>query len=181
MVLFCWRLSRRPPTERYPYGFAKFEALGTTTVSLLLVAGALGIGFHSYNLLLHALSEAVPNIPPGAIQTAVQNVTIMAPGLPNVIGHEHHHDLVDPNAAWFALISILAKEWLYRITKRVADEEDSPVLLANAIHHRSDVYASAVALFAILGEWLFPAWPLDPMGGKHQIWLHFKDVSFILP
>jgi divalent metal cation (Fe/Co/Zn/Cd) transporter len=77
----------------------------------------------------------------------------------------HEHDVLDPNAAWFAAIGVLAKEWLYRITKKVADEENSPVLLANAIHHRSDVYSSAVALFAILGTWWFPALPLDPIGG----------------
>jgi len=47
----------------------------------------------------------------------------------------------------------------------VADEEKSPVLLANAIHHRSDAYSSLVAFFAILGTWVFPAFPLDPIGG----------------
>jgi divalent metal cation (Fe/Co/Zn/Cd) transporter len=72
---------------------------------------------------------------------------------------------VDPNAAWFAAVSVLTKEWLYRITKVVADEEKSPVLLANAIHHRSDAYSSVVAFFAILGTWVFPAFPLDPIGG----------------
>ena len=41
------------------------------------------------------------------------------------------------------------------------------VLLANAIHHRSDAYSSVVAFFAILGTWFFPAFPLDPIGGKH--------------
>lgn len=81
------------------------------------------------------------------------------------IGHAHVH-AVDVNAAWFAAGGVLCKEWLYRITKVVADEEKSPVLLANAIHHRSDAYSSLVAFFAILGTWLFPAFPLDPIGGK---------------
>jgi len=80
------------------------------------------------------------------------------------IGHDHVHS-VDPNAAWFAAVSVLVKEWLYRITKTVADDEKSPVLLANAIHHRSDAYSSLVAFFAILGTWYFPAFPLDPIGG----------------
>jgi divalent metal cation (Fe/Co/Zn/Cd) transporter len=81
--------------------------------------------------------------------------------------HAHEHSL-DPNAAWFALIGIIAKEWLYRITKRVADQEKSSVLLANAIHHRSDAYTSIVAFFAILGSWYAPWIPLDPMGGMLQ-------------
>lgn len=162
VTLFCWRLSRKPPTERYPYGFAKFETLGTTTISILLIGGALGIGFHSYHLLVVALADTAAHLEPGALQELLQWVTSSAP-IPT-IGHSHVHG-VDPNAAWFALLGVVSKEWLYRITKVVADEENSPVLLANAIHHRSDAYSSLVAFFAILGTWLFPAFPLDPVGG----------------
>ena len=165
VTLVCWKLSRRPPSTKYPYGFAKFEALGTTTVSLLLIGGALGIGFHSYHLLIEALGQTASTLDPGSLQTVLNNVTATARHVP-AIGHSHGHvDVLDPNAAWFAAISIIAKEWLYRITKKVADEEKSPVLLANAIHHRSDAYSSIVALFAILGTWWFPALPLDPIGG----------------
>lgn len=162
VTLFCWRLSRKPPSEKYPYGFAKFETLGTTVISILLVGGALGIGFHSYHLLMVALADTAHHMQPSTAQDILQWVTASAP-IPH-IGHSHLHS-VDPNAAWFAAVSVLAKEWLYRVTKVVADEENSPVLLANAIHHRSDAYSSLVALFAILGTWFFPALPLDPIGG----------------
>ena len=104
------------------------------------------------------------SLSPGSLQDVLQFITSSVP-LPK-IGHGHVH-AVDPNAAWFAAVSVLTKEWLYRITKVVADEEKSPVLLANAIHHRSDAYSSVVAFFAILGTWFFPAFPLDPIGGKH--------------
>ncbi|KAG2132007.1 cation efflux protein [Suillus bovinus] len=165
VVLFCWKLSRKPPSARYPYGFAKFETLGTTTVSLLLIGGALGIGFHSYHLLLEALATTVSTMPPGPLHDLHQQATSVAHNIP-AIGHSHGHTgILDPNAAWFAAVGVVAKEWLYRITKKVADEEHSPVLYANAIHHRSDAYSSFVALFAILGSWLFPALPLDPIGG----------------
>ncbi|KAF9481549.1 mitochondrial iron ion transporter [Pholiota conissans] len=162
VTLFCWRLSRKPPSERYPYGFAKFETLGTTTISLLLIGGALGIGFHSYHLLIVALSETATHLPPGPLFDILTYISSSAP-LP-AIGHGHVH-AVDVNAAWFAAGGVLCKEWLYRITKVVADQEKSPVLLANAIHHRSDAYSSLVAFFAILGTWFFPAFPLDPIGG----------------
>ncbi|KAK7053352.1 mitochondrial metal transporter [Paramarasmius palmivorus] len=164
VTLTCWKLSRKPPSERYPYGFAKFETLGTTTVSLLLIGGALGIGFHSYHLLMSTLTEAAQTLPTGPLQEILTNVTQVAPSVPESMQHSHV-EVVDPNAAWFAAISVIAKEWLYRATKRVADEEHSPVLLANAIHHRSDAYSSFVALFAILGSWIFPHLPLDPIGG----------------
>ena len=63
---------------------------------------------------------------------------------PSAIDHVHDHDhgsiahdhgpgaVLNPNAAWFALASIVVKEWLYRLTSKVAAEEHSPVLKANA-------------------------------------------------
>jgi divalent metal cation (Fe/Co/Zn/Cd) transporter len=134
VVLFTWRISRRPPTYRYPYGFGKFESVGSLIVSILLIGGALGIGgvhmailssevtkcmfgstgSYSYGLLLPALSGSSS---PALTQAAevLANVTSQAPDLPTAHAHEHHHDgVLDPNAAWFALASILIKEWLYR-------------------------------------------------------------------
>ncbi|PPQ63483.1 hypothetical protein CVT24_005140 [Panaeolus cyanescens] len=162
VTLICWKLSRKPPSQRYPYGFAKFETIGTTTISILLIGGALGIGFHSYHLLMTALADTAAHMPPSQFQSFLELLTSTTI-LPD-IGHGHVH-AVDPNAAWFAAVSVFAKEYLYRITKVVADEEKSPVLLANAIHHRSDAYSSFVAFVAIMGTWMFPAFPLDPIGG----------------
>jgi cation diffusion facilitator family transporter len=46
-----------------------------------------------------------------------------------------------------AAVSIAAKEWLYRVTQKVAIESHSPALYANAWHHRSDALSSvAVAI-----------------------------------
>jgi cation diffusion facilitator family transporter len=46
-----------------------------------------------------------------------------------------------------AVVSIVSKEWLYRITRRAAVESHSPSLYANAWHHRSDALSSiAVAI-----------------------------------
>lgn len=89
-----------------------------------------------------------------------------------VHAHDHAHDaaasgttaLLNPHAAWFALISVIVKEWLYRATTTVAREEHSPVLHANALHHRSDALTSAVALGSILGS-AAGAPILDPLGG----------------
>ena len=47
---------------------------------------------------------------------------------------------------------------------KVAKSEHSNVLLANALHHRSDAFGSLVAVGAIGGAWLgYPV--LDPLGG----------------
>jgi divalent metal cation (Fe/Co/Zn/Cd) transporter len=173
VVLFAWRLSRRPPSRRYPFGLAKFETVGTGLVSILLIAGALGIGSHSLSLLLSVLSETALSLPVGPLQTILLSITGAAhnvPGLGLIAAHSHAHahahgHVLDLNAAWFAAASIVSKEWLFRITRKVADQENSPVLLANAYHHRSDAYSSVVALVAILGSGWFPALPLDPIGG----------------
>jgi len=45
-----------------------------------------------------------------------------------------------------ACFSIIAKEVLFRITKKVSVETDSTVLYANAWHHRSDALSSVVVL-----------------------------------
>ena len=41
-----------------------------------------------------------------------------------------------------ALISVVVKEFLYRITKKIAIKSHSPALYANAWHHRSDAFSS---------------------------------------
>lgn len=135
----------------------------------MLIGGALGIGFHSYHLLIQVLATSLSTLPEGSLSNILSQVVSVAQQAPS-IGHVHghHSGVLDPNAAWFAAISILIKEWLYRITKKVADEEHSPVLYANAVHHRSDAYSSIVALVAILGSWLYPTLPLDPFGGESR-------------
>ncbi|KAH9858576.1 cation efflux family-domain-containing protein [Lenzites betulinus] len=185
ITLFSWRLSRKPPSDKYPYGYGKFEVLGTTVVSLLLTGGALGIGLHSYQLLLETLAGATAGMGPGALHDALAYIVDAAHAVPatvaehaHVHAHSHSHGhggALDPNAAWFAGVSVVAKEWLYRATKRVADAEQSPVLLANAVHHRSDGFGSAVALVAILGNWWFPHLALDPIGGLIVSVLIFKQ------
>jgi cation diffusion facilitator family transporter len=49
-----------------------------------------------------------------------------------------------------ALISIAAKEWLYRITKRAAVQSHSSALYANAWHHRSDALSSIAVVIGFI-------------------------------
>ena len=50
-----------------------------------------------------------------------------------------------------AIVSILLKEWVFRVTKKVALEVDSQVLEANAWHHRSDALSSIGTAIGIGG------------------------------
>jgi len=62
---------------------------------------------------------------------------------------------------WVAGLSIVPKEWLYQITVRVGRRFESPLVVANAWHHRSDAFSSVAALAGIAGARMgFPI--LDP-------------------
>lgn len=95
---------------------------------------ALGIGFHSYHLLLEALQPTLQHAP-----AAIQAFSTFTGQLAEAGAHLHDHpdasandadwnSLLDPNAMWFALASVLVKEWLYRATLKIAREENSSVL-----------------------------------------------------
>lgn len=62
---------------------------------------------------------------------------------------------------WVAGLSIVPKEWLYQITVRAGRRLESPLVVANAWHHRSDALSSVAALAGIAGARMgFPI--LDP-------------------
>jgi cation diffusion facilitator family transporter len=54
-------------------------------------------------------------------------------------------------AAVGALLTILIKEILFRATIRVGRRDESPLLIANAWHHRTDALSSVAALIGIVG------------------------------
>lgn len=68
-------------------------------------------------------------------------------------------------ALWAALVSIAAKELVYRMTIRVSKRVDSPALEANAWHHRSDSLSSVATAAGIGGAlWIGGKWAiLDPV------------------
>jgi cation diffusion facilitator family transporter len=57
-----------------------------------------------------------------------------------------------PTAAMFIVTagSIVSKEWLYQMTRRVAVKFHSPATYANAWHHRSDALSSVAVLIGII-------------------------------
>jgi len=62
---------------------------------------------------------------------------------------------------WAAGLSIAVKEALFQITIRVGKRQESPLVVANAWHHRSDALSSVAALAGIAGARMgFPI--LDP-------------------
>lgn len=49
-----------------------------------------------------------------------------------------------------AIVSIVAKEWLYRATQKNAIQSHSPALYANAWHHRSDALSSVAVVIGFI-------------------------------
>lgn len=85
----------------------------------------------------------------------------------HVAGSLRSRGLGSPSAVAFviALVSVAAKEWLFRWTRRVARSVKSTALEANAWHHRSDALSSIPAAAAIATEYFFPSlWWVDEVG-----------------
>lgn len=78
---------------------------------------------------------------------------LMKTGVKDIIGVINGEQIPVPGtiALWAAAISIVSKEILYRATVRVAEKVNSPVVVANAWHHRSDAFSSIGALIGIGG------------------------------
>ncbi|MGM0536774.1 MAG: cation diffusion facilitator family transporter [Pseudomonadota bacterium] len=68
---------------------------------------------------------------------------------------------IPPPGVWAILLTalaLLAKEWLFHLTRRVARRIGSKMLEANAWHHRSDVLSTGVVMVALIGSQFGAAW-----------------------
>jgi cation diffusion facilitator family transporter len=69
-----------------------------------------------------------------------------------------HQVQIGAGVIWTACLAVVAKEWLYRITRRVAMETHSTMVYANAWEHRSDVLSSIAVIFGAISVryWNYP-------------------------
>lgn len=126
ITLWAVQIARLPPDEDHPYGHGKFEAVGALFLALTLLGTGLSVGAVSNGKLLEIIRLQKSGV---SMATVVQ-----IPKFPALI---------------MAFLSIVSKEWLYRITRTVGEDLNSQVVLANAWHHRSDAYSSILALISI--------------------------------
>lgn len=94
------------------------------------------------------------------IATSIIGITLIAVslmlawnGIDKIIFVVKGGDIESPCMIAFiaAIVSILLKEWVFRVTKKVALEVDSQALEANAWHHRSDALSSIGTAIGIGG------------------------------
>ena len=110
LATVSWSL--KPPTSRFPGGYGKIESLGSLGVSSLLLAGGIGLGWHSGEILYSQFFL-------DAASSMAEHGHSHGGG---IFGHSHSHNPADmgiPNihAAWIAGGSIIVKEYLYRASK----------------------------------------------------------------
>ncbi len=78
--------------------------------------------------------------------------TVGAGGIKTIIsGSYHSAEMPGILALAAAVLSIIVKELMYHYTKAAAKKTDSPALLADAWHHRSDALSSVASFIGILG------------------------------
>lgn len=98
---------------------------------------------------------------------AVVAVMLGWDGIEKIIYVMQGNQLESPGiiALWAAILSIVLKEWIFRATRKVAKEESSKALEANAWHHRSDAMSSIGTAIGIGGAvMLGDSWAiLDPI------------------
>ena len=102
----------KKPDSKHPYGHGRIETFATTVIAVVLVA---------VGALM--IQQASLRIAGASIDTGEMPVMGQA-------------------VLWVALASVLSKEFIYRITRKVAIKTDSSALYANAWHHRSDALSS---------------------------------------
>ena len=149
-------------------GYGKFESLGTIAVSVLLILGGFGVGLHSYGALLtESIEPLLPRLSPDSLAYSI--LLFLVSSAPSPDEHDHAQSEttggLSPVALFFPILSIVVKEWLYRLMSGIAKETGSSVLLANALHHRSDAWGSLISLLAIFGGIFLPGYGVDPLGG----------------
>ena len=108
----------------------------------------------------------------------IASLSILRSGIQNLICIISGN--ISPRPGWIALIaaaiSILVKELLYRYTINVGQKINSSAVIANAWHHRSDVFTSIGTFIGIGGSIILGAkWTiLDPLASIFVSILIFK-------
>lgn len=136
-----------------------------TDVAVIIVLGASRKkedSLHSYG---HGKIETFVTFLISLLLLAV-GIGILADGVDRSLEFFHGHGIDRPGwiALIMAIVSILAKEWLFHHTRRAARKIHSRAMEANAWHHRSDALSSLATLAGISGamflgsQWRF----LDP-------------------
>lgn len=116
------QVSNKDSDEEHPYGHEKIECIFTAVLGIVLLGVGYTVGRKAVTGIIAFFSGTPDAVP--------------RPGLIALIA---------------AVVSIAAKELLYRYVLRKAKALQSPTLKATAWHHRSDALSSVGALIGVAG------------------------------
>jgi cation diffusion facilitator family transporter len=118
-VLLGSHFGAKQPDHDHPYGHGRMETFSSLFIAIVLILIAAAMIYKS-SMAIAQTTSAAENI---------QNISILA-----IIA---------------AVVSIIAKEIVYRITTKTAQQTRSSALYANAWHHRSDAASSVAVLIGL--------------------------------
>lgn len=154
VTLAALRLARKPPDEKHPYGYGHYESLGSLGVASLLVLGGISSAHFAGTYLTQQFD--LSNMLTALTQGDILHFRLAAEAAGQV--------QYVPAALTCCAVSVIIKEVMFRYTRYEGEKQNSPVLVANAWHHRSDSLTSVAAFCGISG-YLVGIPILDPLLG----------------
>lgn len=135
IVIVFVKISSKPEDADHAYGHGKYETLASCIIGLALIVVGVMMGYNAMVKIVDVVKNGTELASPGIIALAA------------------------------AVLSIVLKEWMFHLTRKVAREVDSPAVEANAWHHRSDALSSVGTAIGIGGAVLLGSkWTvLDPI------------------
>ena len=135
IVIVFVKISSKPEDADHAYGHGKYETLASCIIGLALIVVGVMMGYNATVKIVDVVRNGTELASPGIIALAA------------------------------AVLSIVLKEWMFHLTRKVARVVDSPAVEANAWHHRSDALSSVGTAIGIGGAVLLGSkWAvLDPI------------------
>ena len=135
IVIVFVKISSKPEDADHAYGHGKYETLASCIIGLALIVVGVMMGYNATVKIVDVVRNGTELASPGIIALAA------------------------------AVLSIVLKERMFHLTRKVAREVDSPAVEANAWHHRSDALSSVGTAIGIGGAVLLGSkWAvLDPI------------------
>ncbi|MEA5060388.1 MAG: cation diffusion facilitator family transporter [Candidatus Pelethousia sp.] len=121
VVLFGIKLSNKPADNGHPYGHEKMECIIALFLGLMLMVIGIAIAREGIRKITHLAYV------------------------------DYNNTVLHIFAALSAMLSIMAKEWMYRFTIKCARMIGSASMAADAWHHRADALSSIGSLIGIIG------------------------------
>ncbi|KEG09503.1 cation transporter [Trypanosoma grayi] len=156
---------KRLPRCHFPFGIGRIETAGAVLVAFILLFGGVVLLFQSLEECRREIVDRLGLRGDDDEEQHRQHLHQHGDGGNGVHNDHHGHSHFNVKhldedgrvtilwaMVWVSVVSIIAKEVLFRWTKRVGERAGSRVVVANAYHHRADAWSGVVALVGVAGH-----------------------------